>query len=132
MGKEYSIILLYAHQWNTRWAFAWKHNVFMCENDMPCSQLKDHHCYGQYMVAWSYKNLLVLKSISPICCTQCHKWNTFQYLKTNLLIPVQPCYIFYVMLLVFKGCIYPLMNFVIMVLRWIVMVQNVCLLRVRF
>ena len=41
-------ILLYKHQWNTKWAFAWKLDIFTCENNMLSSHVKIiyHHCYG--------------------------------------------------------------------------------------
>ena len=32
--------LLYKHQWNTRWAFARKHDIFTCENEMLPSHMK--------------------------------------------------------------------------------------------
>ena len=32
--------LLYKHQWNTRWAFAWKVDIFTCENNMLSSHVK--------------------------------------------------------------------------------------------
>ena len=34
------IHLLYKHQWNTRWAFAWKLDIFTCENNMLSSHVK--------------------------------------------------------------------------------------------
>ena len=41
-------LLLYKQQWNTRWAFACKHDIFTCEDNM----LKDHHC-----LMWSHNPL---------------------------------------------------------------------------
>ena len=32
--------LYYKHQWNTRWAFPWKHNILTCENNMLSSHVK--------------------------------------------------------------------------------------------
>ena len=32
--------LLYKHQWNTRWAFEWKLDIFTCENNMLSSHVK--------------------------------------------------------------------------------------------
>ena len=34
------IYLLYKYQWNTRWAFARKHDIFTCENNMLSSHVK--------------------------------------------------------------------------------------------
>ena len=36
----YNFILLWKHQWNTRWAFARKLDIFTCENNMWSSDVK--------------------------------------------------------------------------------------------
>ena len=36
----YETCLLYKHQWNTRWAFAQKLDIFTCENNMLSSHVK--------------------------------------------------------------------------------------------
>ena len=105
-------MLLYKHQWNTRWAFTWKHDILTRENNLLFSHVNRspllwlhnklslslwnwnvlvfHWClYNKqhYMVAWRYEiSTLVLKIISLVCCT--HLWNIFEHSKRNF---VSPC-----------------------------------------
>ena len=96
--------MLYKHQWNTKWAFMQKHDLFTPENNMLFSHVKkspmlwlhNKSCLTQpkifywnglafrwcfewikrYMATWRYKiSLLVLKNISLIrCSVQPPKW----------------------------------------------------------
>ena len=34
LPSVFHLFLLYKHKWNTRWSFAWKHDIFTRENDM--------------------------------------------------------------------------------------------------
>ena len=55
------VILIYIteHQWNTRWTFARKHDIFISENSMLSSHAKYHRCYGCIINrAFHSKNIL--------------------------------------------------------------------------
>ena len=55
--------LSYKHQWNTRWAFAQKHDIFTGENNLLFFHLrKDHYFYG-YIIN------------STFCSKKMFKWN---------------------------------------------------------
>ena len=49
-------LLLYKHQWNTRWAFAWKHDIFTRQNIMLFSHVKNHCCYG-YIINRAFRRI---------------------------------------------------------------------------
>ena len=40
VGFSIYVLLLYKHQWNTKWALAWKLDIFTCENNMLSSHVK--------------------------------------------------------------------------------------------
>ena len=40
VGFSIYVLLLYKHQWNTKWAFARKLDIFTCENNMLSSHMK--------------------------------------------------------------------------------------------
>ena len=40
VGFSIYVLLLYKHQWNTKWALAWKLDIFTCENNMLSSHMK--------------------------------------------------------------------------------------------
>ena len=40
VGFSIYVLLLYKHQWNTKWALAWKLGIFTCENNMLSSHVK--------------------------------------------------------------------------------------------
>ena len=40
LNDSLSMVLLHKHQWNTRWAFGCKHDIFACGNNMLFSQVK--------------------------------------------------------------------------------------------
>ena len=40
LTSDLNTAFLYKHQRNTIWAFAWKHDIFVSENDMLCSHVR--------------------------------------------------------------------------------------------
>ena len=40
VGFSIYVLLLYKHQWNTKWALAWKLDIFTCQNNMLSSHVK--------------------------------------------------------------------------------------------
>ena len=90
--------LLYKHQWNTRWAFARKLDIFTCENNMLSLHVKitlllwvhnrSRLSYPKPIkVKWFGSSLVyrVEKNISLVRCA--HSWNIFQHSKINFVSP---------------------------------------------
>ena len=107
--------LLYKHQWNTKFAFAGKLDIFICENNMLSSHVKispllwlhnkPHlsdqktlskmvwHFIGVYIINRTLHGRLeirnfssrVEKNISLVRCV--HSWNIFQHSKRNCVSP---------------------------------------------
>ena len=65
IGLFTNIFLLHKHQWNTRWAFARKHDIFTCET-CYFHMWKDQHCYG-YKINHTF------------CSKKIFKWNDFEF-----------------------------------------------------
>ena len=101
------VLLLYKHQWNTKWALARKLDIFTCENNMLSSHMKISlllwlhnklHISDQKML-WYFIGVYIInrtlhghleipnfsscvkKNISLVCCA--HSWNIFQHSKRN-------------------------------------------------
>ena len=59
------IILLYKHQWNTRWAFACKHDIFTREDNKISSQVK----ITRYLQKWKYQVVVTSLKIAIVTAT---------------------------------------------------------------
>ena len=104
-------ILLHKHQWNTRWAFTWKLDIFTCENNMLSSHVKispllwlhnklrlSHpknylsemvwYFIGVYIINRTLHGHLEIRNFSS-CVDKifhsfaAHSWNIFQHEKRN-------------------------------------------------
>ena len=107
VGFSIYVLLLYKHQWNTKWALAWKLGIFTCENNMLSSHVKispllwlhnKPHLSDRKML-WYFIGVYIInrtlhghleipnfsscvkKNISLVCCA--HSWNIFQHSKRN-------------------------------------------------
>ena len=111
----YYFLLLYKHQWNTKWAFARKLDIFTCENNMLYSHVKIspllwlrnksrlshqkllkwnglvfHWClYNKYNITWPI-SLLVMIALS--------RERFFNSLEEKSRISARPCNILYLTL----------------------------------
>ena len=107
VGFSIYVLLLYKHQWNTKWALAWKLDISTCENNMLSSHMKISpllwlhnkprlsdrkmlwHFIGVYIINRTLHGHLeipnlsscVKKNFSLVCCA--HSWNIFQHSKRN-------------------------------------------------
>ena len=113
-GTEHShmvsyIQLPYKHQWNTRWAFARKLDIFACESTCYLHMWKYHLCYGYIinrafhtkkllkwngLVAWRYKiSLLLLKKY--FTSERSERVKYFSPMEEKFRISAWPCNILY-------------------------------------
>ena len=100
------LFISYKHQWNTRWAFVRKHDIFTHEIRTRCylHLWKDHRCYGYItnrpfhtkkplkwnglVFNWCLYNKITLHGRLEIWNFSCaHSWNIFQHEKRKFVSP---------------------------------------------
>ena len=85
-SREKMTCLSYKHLWNTRWAFAWKLDIFTCDNNMLSSHVKYHRCNG-YIINHTFHSKKLSKW-NGLVIHWCH-WDTLNTLR-------RPCNILYI------------------------------------
>ena len=110
--KNIKLILLYKHQWNTRWAFARKHDIFTRENNMLFARVKISlllllhnksrlsqdkmvwHFIGVYIINRTLHGRLEIRNFSSRVETLVKYFST---LEEKFRISKGPCNIIYIM-----------------------------------